>query len=235
MDEYRDETVGSAIRSMPTPAASEGFHVRLESRLAAEARRTRGRRRPRVESVGRALGLRRSTALAAVVVALVVGGIAGALLASPSKGAVPPVPVFGPTLGWNTFEANIGIGAKLPVAFAANVPFQAPDTMGPDVPPSATLKNLPPNGIVIAVGGPWTYTGGETLPRLEFPLALSQLNFDENNYEGQPAPNVSQYLISGWVNDTQIAEIFVWMGTTHPTQDMIDAANEELDQLEMPS
>lgn len=233
--EYRDETVGNAIRSLPTPAASEGFDARLESRLAAAAHESGFLRRVKPRRAGRAISGRSALAVSVIAAALVVGGVAGGLLASPSSGATSPVPVFEPTLGWNTFEANVGYDARLPVAFAANVPFQPPDISSPDIPPTATLKNLAANGIVIAVGGPWTYTGKETPPRLHFPLQLSQLHFFSSNYEGQPAPNVATYQISGWANSTQIAEVFVWIGTNHPTQDMINAANEELDRLQMPS
>ena len=234
MDEFRRDR----RQRDPQPADAsgvEGSHARLEGRLAAST--THGEdshRRVRLQRLGRVLTRRSALALAVAAAALVVGAVAGARLAGPSRGATPPVPVFRPTLGWNTFEANVG-DAPLPVAFAANVPFQPPDISSPDIPPTATLKSLPANGIVIAVGGPWAYTGDETPPRLQFPLQLSQLYFLSNNYEGQPAPSVSTYEISGLVDSTQNVEVFVWMGTNHPTQDMIKAANEELDQLQMPS
>lgn len=239
MNEYRDENIGSAIRDLPTPAPSEGFHVWLESTFAPEARDRL--RLPRLMRRGTRRTLSRRLVLAVGVVgaAFVVGGVAGSVLASPSKALTTPVPAFQPTLGWNTFEANVG-DAPLPVAYAANVAFQAPDTSGPDIPPTATLQNLPSIGIVIAVGGPSSYTGSDTPPQLQFPLQLSQMYFSgPAPYEGSVAANVSEYRISGLVSGSnanqETAEVFVWMGTSHPTQDMIDAANNELAQLQMPS
>jgi hypothetical protein len=164
--------------------------------------------------------------------------VIGAFVLSPSTGAATSsVPVFRATNGWNTLEANIGGGLNVPVALAANVPLQLDTSGGHILPPLATLKSLPPNGIVIGFGGPtpWEYTGHHPLPQLSFPLNLSQMHFvGESGYEGQPAPNVSQYLLSGFVHDKHIGEAFVWMGTLHPSQDMIDAANKELAELQLP-
>ena len=238
MDEYRDDAVGKAIRSLPTPAASEGFHAQLERSLASSANRGAYRRRVMPRPGDRGLTRRSALSLAVIAAALVVGGFAGSVLAGPSSGATTPVvPAFQPTLGWNTFEANVG-DAPLPVAYAANVTFTAPDTGG-SLPPTATLKNLPSNGIVIAVGGPSPYTGSDTLSQLQFPLQLSQMDFHAAPYEGYVSLNVSEYFTSGLVSGSsasqQTVEVFVWMGTNNPTQDMIDAANQELDQLQLPS
>jgi hypothetical protein len=64
--------------------------------------------------------------VALIGVALVVGGVAGAELASPSRGATsPPVTSFQPALGWNTFETNVLADPSQPdVVCAANVPFK---------------------------------------------------------------------------------------------------------------
>lgn len=239
MNEYRDESIGSAIRDLPTPAPPEGFHAWLESAFAPEARERLPLPRLKRRGVRRAFSRRLVLAVGVVAAALVVGGVAGSVLASPSKASTTPVPAFQPTLGWNTFEANVG-DAPLPVAYAANVAFQAPDTSGPDIPPTATLQNLPSDGIVIAVGGPSPYTGSDSPSQLQFPLELSQMYFSgPAPYEGSVAANVSEYRISGLVSGSdgsqETVEIFVWMGTNNPTQHMIDAANAELAQLQMPS
>jgi hypothetical protein len=101
--------------------------------------------------------------------------------------------------------------------------------------PINTIKNLPPDGIVINVVGPWTYTGSDAPPDLSFPATLSQMDFHGNNYEGQWAPNVSEYFISGHVNATELLEFEVWMGRNDPTAAMRAAADEELARLALPS
>ena len=236
--EYRDETVGNAIRGLPTPLASTEFHAELERRVTADGIPGHSRRSVKLRLSGRRPNRRSALFASVIATALALGGIAGGVLAGPSSGATTPVvPAFQPTLGWNTFEANVG-DAPLPVAYASSVAFQALDTSG-SLPPTATLQNLPSNGIVIAIGGPWRYTGSDALPQLQFPLQLSHMDFHAAPYEGSVAPNVSEYITSGLVSGSsasqQTLEVFVWMGTNNPTQDMINAVNRELEQLQMPS
>jgi hypothetical protein len=217
MHEYRDEKLGGALGELPVPPTSDDFFDRLHARIA----------RPRP------VARRRLVATAVLVgLALVVGGFAGAELAGPSRGATStPVPTFTPAVGWNTFETNTVPDPHLQVVWAANVPFK-PESLET---PVNTIKALPPDGIVINVVGPWTYTGSEQPPDLSFPVTLSDMHFFGNNYEGQWAPNISSYFISGWLNETELLEFEVWMGRNDPTPAMKAAADDELARLTLPS
>ena len=222
MHEYRDEELASALSELPVPATSDDFFGRLRTRVLEFGPRPRRMARRRLVATAALVGL-----------ALVVGGFAGAELAGPSRGATStPVTSFDPALGWNTFETNVLADPTQPeVLWAANVPFK-PESLET---PVNTIKSLPPDGIVINVVGPWTYTGGDQMPDLTFPATLSQMYFHGNNYEGQWAPNVSEYFISGWVNKTELLEFEVWMGRNDPTPAMKAAADEELARLTLPS
>jgi hypothetical protein len=93
MYEHRDEELARALSELPVPPTSDDFFARLRAQID----------RPRP------VARRRLFATVALVgVALVVGGVAGAELAGPSRGATPPpVTSFQPALGWNTFETNV--------------------------------------------------------------------------------------------------------------------------------
>jgi hypothetical protein len=171
--------------------------------------------------------------VALVGVALVVGGVAGAELAGPSRGATPPpVTSFQPALGWNTFETNVLADPTQPdVTWAANVPFK-PESLET---PVNTIKSLPSDGIVILVTGPFLYAGTDYGPYLSLPATLSQFDFQGDNYEGQYAPNISSYHFAGRVSATEVVDFEVWMGRNDPTAAMKAAADEELARLALPS
>lgn len=240
MREHRDEAVGRAVMDFATPPASEGFFANVLEAIGEGRRQAKADSRsariplPRLDRVRQGGWRPMVLAGAVVVLSLVVGAIAGAILAKPGKGATPTlVTSFQPAPGWNTVETNLRSDPTAPqVAWAANVPFKPESFSGL---PDNTIKNLPPGGIVIVVEGPWVYTGDEPLPELSLPPKLSDFYFVSDNYEGQPAPNVSFYNISAHVSEKEIVDIQVSMGTTQPTESMINAANEELARLSLPS
>jgi hypothetical protein len=220
MHKYRDEELAQALSELPVPPTSDDFFARLRAQIP----RTEPLRTPR----------RRLVATAVLVgLALLVGGVAGAELAGPSRGATsPPFTSFQPALGWNTFETNVLADPTQPdVTWAANVPFK-PESLET---PVNTIKSLPPDGIVILVTGPGSYTGSEHMPDLSLPATLSQFYFHGDNYEGHYAPNVSYYFFAGHVSETEAVDFEVWMGRNDPTPAMKAAADKELDRLTLPS
>lgn len=143
-----------------------------------------------------------------------------------------PILSFAPAEGWNTVETNVGPEpGSLPVAWAANVLFRAEDSFVGF--PDNTIRSLAPDAIVITAVGPRRYTGDVAFPQLKLPLNLADGRFLAREYEGQPAPNVSMFLIEGKVGD-QLLNVTVWMGTSEPSERMIEAANAELSRLSIP-
>ncbi len=239
---HRDDVVGAALRRLPVPPGSPQFFRELERRLAAQSLVRERSWLKRADHLGwMPTWLRPAAALVttAVVSALAGGFIAAWAYAKSADGGPvvssfePSVTSFEPVEGWNTVVTTIDPKIpSLPIVWAANVPFAAEEfTTGF---PTNTVKTLPPEGIVITVIGPREYTGGEFFPPAEFPLEVSDgfCNFEE--YEGQPAPNVSMCLIDTMVGD-QLLNITVWFGTTSPSESDYSAANEQLARLVVPS
>lgn len=169
-----------------------------------------------------------------MVASIAVGVVIGSVVAAPTRGATSSnadVASFDPAVGWNTVETNVGSDPMAPpVAWAANVPFKTEDFSGF---PDNTVKDLPSDGIVIVVEGPREYSGGETFPELNLPIQLSEGFFTADGYEGQPAPNVSMYLITGYVGQ-KLLNVIVSLGSTDPSPAMINSANAELESLTVP-
>jgi hypothetical protein len=135
--------------------------------------------------------------------------------------------------GWNTVNTTLSSGQEaLPVSWAANVPFVSESD--PSGFPTKTIRILQPDGIVMTAIGPRPYTGGENLPPLRQPLDLSQGVCSHDNYEGQPADNVSKCRIDTMVGD-ELLNLTVWFGSNRPTDAMVAEANEELGRLIVPS
>ena len=173
--------------------------------------------------------------VAGVVAAVgIVAGVGGGLIGARVQ-AAPPCPTvsFAPADGWNTVETTYGTQPDaLPVAWAANVPFRSEDSYQGF--PMNTIADLPPQGIVITATQPRKYSGGVPFPALDFPLSLDEGHFVADDYEGQPGPHVSNYIIDTWV-DGKLLNVMVWMGTNQPTSHMATAANEELARLCVPA
>jgi hypothetical protein len=118
-----------------------------------------------------------------------------------------------------------------PVAWAANVRFDPADDNELD--PVATIRSLPPDGIVIVASGPRPYTGEYHFPRLDFPLVLADGYFSPDQYEGQPATDVSLVLLDTWVGG-ELLNVYVWFGRNQPTARMRADANRTLATLSVP-
>jgi hypothetical protein len=170
-------------------------------------------------------------------IALLVGGFAGAELAGSTQAATStPVPAFTPALGWNTAETNVRLPAPNksdPVAWAANVPFEPQDAQ--TAWPMTTLRKLPADGIVIVVVGPDQGPYNQQARIVSPPFRVEDMFFHGNNYETQPASNVSWYWISVPTGTSQGINVNVWMGSNNPTPAMKAAADEELARLTLPS
>jgi hypothetical protein len=189
--------------------------------------------------------------VALVAAALVVGGFAGSELAGSTRAATStPVPALTPALGWTTVETTIGPPSvpppnkPVPVAWTANVPFDAQDLV--TAWPHPPLQNLPPDGIVISVAGPAEGPFNKQARIVKPPYRVEDMFFwasadnaahaaaTADNYQGQPAPNVSWYWISAPTGPDQGIDISVWMGRNDPTPAMKAAADEELARLTLP-
>lgn len=242
-DDVRDAEIGAVLRQLPVPGVSDDFFLRLRAelrQLAGSATEggvgavtlSRGFSRWRQMGPDRA-----RAALVAAVLTLIVAVPAGFFLGSsvsadPETEPINSITTFQPAPGWNTVTTTFGPnGEKLSVAWAATVPFVSEKDFSGF--PSETIEALPSDGIVISAIGPRPYTGGESFPAIREPLDLSQGSCVWDQYEGQPAPNVSKCLIDTMVGD-RLFNVIVWFGTTEPDDDMIAQANDELANLVVP-
>jgi hypothetical protein len=143
------------------------------------------------------------------------------------------VATFKPSEGWNLVLTTIdpNNSQDLPIVWAANVPFSPNESTSGF--PSNTVRDLPPNGIVITVVGPREYTGDTVFPLATFPLTISQGFCSYDQYETQPAPHVSKCLVDTMVGD-ELLNVTVWFGTNRPSDDMYEAANTQLARLVLP-
>lgn len=219
-----DDRLRAARDTLPKPdgtvsaATEEQVLARLPAAIG-EPRRLRMPRRRRLVGV-----------VALVAAALLVGGFAGAEFAGSTRAATStPVPAFTPAVGWNTVETNTS-GTNL--AWAANIPFEPQDTR--TAWPMATLRGLPPDGIVIVVVGPFTPSASDEVGTLKIPVRVEDMSFHGDNYKTQPAPNVSYYLDIARINGQKEINVDVWMGRNDPTPAMKAAADEELARLTLP-
>jgi hypothetical protein len=136
---------------------------------------------------------------------------------------------FEPRDGWFTAERVEQPDAQVPalsIAWAADVPFTSAQSAWPD----ATIRALPPRGIVLVAVGPWTYTGDEDVPRVEFPVRLADGYCLADGYEGQPAPNVALCAVSARVGE-QLMNAYAYFGANEPSVEMKAAADEMLASL----
>ena len=238
--EHQDEIVARALNDLPTPTSSEDFFVRL--RLALEEKEAPSTVVPNAWRSGVRVRQRRTLVRAAVLVVVAVAaaaaGALGATLAGAAQTDTPdfvsawsPIISFQPAEGWNTIETGVGSEETPRVAWAANVPFEPEESFGGF--PDNTVRNLPPSGIVIVAVEPRVYEGGVAFPERELPLTLADGYFRSEHYEGQPAPHVSMFVIDALI-DGRLLNVLVWMGTTQPSDPMINAADEELARLTIP-
>ncbi|MDP9342225.1 MAG: hypothetical protein M3Q23_09020 [Actinomycetota bacterium] len=162
-------------------------------------------------------------------------------------GGIQPPPRFDPAPQWNQMAAGTPAGWELlPLAWASNEPFRAADLAYVarydvmEFRPDATLRALPPDGVVVvASAGTTTPFGGASqpgnpnFPDRQLPLQLTDADV-RTAWEGQVAPNVPEYLILARVGQQDV-DVRVYFGTLHPDDATLADAQAELDRLQLPA
>jgi hypothetical protein len=153
-------------------------------------------------------------------------------------------PSFEPARGWNVASNGpVPVGTEgLTETWAANVPLATEDLkesalVGQLVAwPRATMKDLPPDGVVMATWLDFPEEGpaspNRNFPARDLPLRLDDAEI-QNSWEGQVAPNVPFYWISATVKG-QYVEVRIFFGTQNPSRGTLQTAQDELDRLVVP-
>jgi hypothetical protein len=226
------------------PGAEEQAQHSALSAARAQARPSGTRAR---DPWRRLLRQRRSIALVvgAALPSIALGAALAALMLPSSTearavGQPYPGPAFTPTEGWTTVAVSGWPNSKFaPLAWAANVPVTGempPDGIYSD--PDSPLRNLPDDGIVLVVwlGSPDQVpappTREGTYVDRELPLQLSDADV-ELNWRGMPNGHTPQYLLLGRVKEQRV-DVRVYFGTTQPSDDLVQVAQEELERLNIP-
>jgi len=134
-----------------------------------------------------------------------------------------PAPTLSAAPGWHlTTAVDGGIASA-----------EASTVLSRDAPgawPEETLKALPASGIlIIAFGYRELERRGNESPQHDLPYRLSQFRHDEG-WEGQPAPNVPQYVLWTTVH-RHLLDVRVFFGTQDPSAGQLARAQAELDTL----
>jgi hypothetical protein len=232
----RDDEIGAALRTLPVRPHSPDFFRRLETALESGSTPS--------ESPRRAGG--RAGLILALVVTATFAATAGAVTtatvqsasddaASRNAGTVnsSSVTTFEPSEDWNMILTTVDptIPEDVVIVWVANVPFASEESTTGF--PVNTIRDLPSEGIVMIVIGPREYTGETTFPAANFPLTIDQGFCSSDEYETQPAPQVSKCLIDTMVGD-KLLNVTVWFGTNEPSAALYEQANEELTRLLIP-
>jgi hypothetical protein len=152
-------------------------------------------------------------------------------------------PTFGRASDWNVASTGPvpADSEALTETWAANVPFGEADLResalaGQMVWPERTMKSLPPEGaiMVASIDDPEDAPASPTpdFPARDLPLQLSDAQV-QNEWEGQVAPNVPFYWLTGAVKD-QYVEVRIFFGSQDPSPSTLQAAQDELDRLAVP-
>jgi hypothetical protein len=228
--ETEAEAMRSALAELPEPAPPRRARRRTLRDLMPGAL---VRRRRRLAIVA-----------AAVLPSIALGALVGALL-WPATGAVAssayPGPMFSPAAGWTTVTAspNDLEAGWAPLAWATNVALES--NPGSHIFPLADsqLRDLPADGIVVVA---WL-EAPELVPAPEHPkdppfvdrrLPLQLADAEVRpTWEAQPSPDMPEYLILARVKE-QWVDVRVYFGRQHPSDDVLRAAQAELDRLDVP-
>jgi hypothetical protein len=163
--------------------------------------------------------------------------LAGAFaFAASGSGPAPDVssPGFAPASGWNEVTTGAVPMDQGPTAIAANVPLASGDTPIGTF-PTQTLSSLPENGIVfyVVIGSRGELSGVDAkYISSDLPLQLSNARV-LTSWEGMPSPNIPEYQITAAVDNYNLS-VDVFFGTQQPSDQQLAAAQEELNQLEVP-
>ncbi|HUH14457.1 MAG TPA: hypothetical protein VML35_01070 [Gaiellaceae bacterium] len=185
-----------------------------------------GKRRPRSRSAA-ALG-------AALLVATGLGVGLGALITPSGTAAPAPAGVgFLPERGWSVLQnGGDGSPARPAAAIAANVSLSPAD--GSDGLPYATLRALPPHGIVMVVGfveREHDHWQDNRFPRRGLPLDVRDAAPSiEWGVQVRPERPLGQYQLLAAVNGYNV-DVNLYFGAARPSQRQFDAAQLQLDRL----
>lgn len=179
---------------------------------------------------------RRALTLALAIALVGVGAffLGSAFPITSASSSVGDAPGFLPAPGWTEISTGTVPVSKGPVAIAANVPL-VPETDGGYVGvfPTRTLATLPADGIVFYVVIGNGSDGGPNFPPRQLPLQLSDATV-QSSWESQPNNNVPLYRIDAATNG-YIVSVYAFFGTQHPSQQLMQSAQQELDRLQVPS
>jgi hypothetical protein len=151
-------------------------------------------------------------------------------------GTIEP-PRFSRATGWyaDSFGGGEVRATDYASAWASTVGYRN----GPrDLPPTATLETLPPDGIVIWVGlardnrFPPTGEVRRREPRVSVPLQLRETQ-GGYGWEGQVG-DVALYRLWGWVGEQYSVDLWIFYGRREPTAGQRSAAQAALDRLDLP-
>lgn len=229
--ESPDRDLGRMIAKIPVPPLSSEFFTRTAQAASAESPRAAGRLR-RARPIWR---LAAGAAAIAAVAALAGGFVGASLTHAPARASASRSSVMGflPASGWNSVVAPLPskLKANNQVTWASDVPFQGEDLASGW--PNATVKLLPPDGVVIFASLAHI-SNSEGFTERSASLRLADGNFFSSHYDGQPAPNVSLQLIEAHING-QYVLIQVWFGRLQPSDEQKQKADAELAQLQIPA
>jgi hypothetical protein len=164
-----------------------------------------------------------------------------------------PPPRFKSAHGWVTLSRDPSVALDpdgWAVAFASTIPFARKDFvyraigvtvhavhdgyLTDPVMPNATMRRLPPNGVLIVADFMGLARGRNVnFPGSSLPLDLQGAEV-QSSWEGQVAPNIPMYLIEDTARGIQL-DIRVFFGTQHPDRATRRKANTELARLLVPS
>jgi hypothetical protein len=225
--EHRDDRIARALADLSVPPESPEFFTELRARAE--------RRRALPAAWGlRVLAARRPLAvvIATAVVFAAIGAVAGIAAPRSEKAPPPPVLAFAPAGGWNTAQSRDPGNARVEFVWAANGPFAGDDSVTGE--PVHTAKALGHGGILVYASSLPTVPDASGYRDLRPPLRLSDGDFVTGQYENQPAPNVSKYMINAHVNGRYVF-VEVLFGTPNPNAELRQAADEELARLQVPA
>jgi len=217
----------------PGPSISATHRARAAVRRAATEESRQPSRWPRLWPC------RTILALAAVVALVGVGAffLGSTFQVTSASSSAGDALGFLPAPGWAQIATGTVPITDGPVVIAANVPIASESMRGyVGVFPTHTLAKLPANGIVFyaIIGRRGQLSGVDSgYPPTQVPLQLSDADVLPG-WEGQPNSNVPEYRITAAVNGYNLS-VYAFFGTQHPSQALLQSAQQELDRLQVPA
>ena len=199
-------------------------------------------RRLRLGSVARRrpLAALAATAIVSIVVGAAVGIVAWPGPTGAKATGVYPGPAFLPAKGWTALAVAPGSGEPAdfaPLAWTTNVPVSEQSNPFSIFPLSGSdLRDLPSDGVLVVawIGTPNLVPApaNPDYPDRTLPLQLGDATIQQT-WEGQPRPNIPQYILSARVNQRWV-DVRAYFGTQDPSAATRHAAQAALDRLVLP-